>query len=230
MCANLLHARHVREYYIFRRPSSTFYFPTSNFQLLTCRFQNPYIYIYIYTMGESGRGAAQRGGGAGRGGAGRDVDGSVRRSDKCSSCPPEYRRQLSPTSLRKHEISWKPHEWFATRDLLAGRQPLVVPDCSLRDDSRSTFLAVQLSSSNSEYITSGSRRGGARRGGEAEQGWAEWSRFARRQPFILLSRDTSNKTCSRSIFGSTNKRNLILIDSETQRSVDVRLTSASSAE
>ena len=58
----------------------------------TCRVQNP-------DIPRAGRG------GAAHGRAGRDVDGSVRRGDIRPSCPPEYRRRLSRTSLRKHEQS-----------------------------------------------------------------------------------------------------------------------------
>ena len=61
-------------------------------EIQTCRVQNP-------DIPRAGRGRAAHGR------AGRDVDGSARPGDICPSCPPGYRRQLSRTSLRKHEQS-----------------------------------------------------------------------------------------------------------------------------
>ena len=59
-----------------------------------------------HTTGGSGRGGTQRGSGAELGRAERDAHGSVRPGDNRPSCPPElpeHRRQLSWTTLRKHE-------------------------------------------------------------------------------------------------------------------------------
>ena len=65
---------------------------------ITCRVQKP-----EHTTGGSGRGGARRGGRAGRGRAGRDADGSVRPGDNRPSYPPRHRRQLSRTSIQKHD-------------------------------------------------------------------------------------------------------------------------------
>ena len=56
-----------------------------------------------HTTGESRRGGARRGGRAGPGRTRRGADGSVRPGNERLSCPPGHGRQLSWTSLRKHE-------------------------------------------------------------------------------------------------------------------------------
>ena len=74
-----------------------------------------YMYIYIYiniylsnpkpgnTTGGTVRCGAQQSGGARRSGVGRDADRSVRPGDTQPSCIPGHRKQLSWTTLRKHE-------------------------------------------------------------------------------------------------------------------------------
>ena len=85
-----------------------------------------------HTTDGSGQGGARRGGGAGRGEAARDAGGSVCPGNNRPSCFLGHRRQLSWTSLRKHEQT----KSYVNR--IGGSPPAVYQ----RDDDRSSFLAA----------------------------------------------------------------------------------------